>query len=236
MVHRDHPRREWRNRTQRRSRGRRHAGAIAATHQGARGHAAGRSAQRPCRQSCDRTHLDGSCGGWRERAYRCDCGRRASAPGARSRRRGDRHRGGRFGDRLSRRSRGRQRPAARRSIRRFRRRSVDPLRRLRPRDPRRGHHRRQRLRLRREAHGHRSRGQIGCAEGARRHRRWPDQRRHRRDRVRHREPRCVEHPRHQPVHRVARVRIVPDRSPHGGRAGTRCRLVSSSWPPPATTA
>ena len=92
-VDRNHPRRERRRRTHRRPRGGRHAGAIPAGDQRARGHAAGRRAGAACRQSCDRTYFPRSCGRRRERADRCDGGRRrrcarssvSTAPGSASR-------------------------------------------------------------------------------------------------------------------------------------------------------
>ena len=80
--------------------------------------------------------------------------------------------------------------------------SGDPLR---PRHARRGDHRRQRQR-RADGHalfngGSRARRATGERAGARRRRRRLDQRRDRRHRVGGREPRALQHPRHQPVAR-----------------------------------
>ena len=63
------------------------------------------------------------------------------------------------------------------------------LRRLRPRHARRGHHRRQRQRLRRRAPRHRARCAPHRAQGARRAGDGIHQQRHRRDRLRDRQPR-----------------------------------------------
>ncbi len=96
------------------------------------------------------------------------------------------------------------------------------VRRQRPRDARRGHHRRQRLRLVRRARRHRAGGAPGQPEGARRQRPRRHQRRHRRVRVGGRQPRGAQHPRHQPLGRRARHRVVQDR-PADARGQARRR-------------
>ena len=79
---------------------------------------------------------------------------------------------------------------------------------LRARHARRRHHRRLGLRLRRRTHRHRSGRASDRSQSARRRGTRLHQRRHRRTRLRGGEQGRVQHPRHQPLGRLRRVRVA----------------------------